>query len=78
MLGANARRPDLPAVGASFLHTATNFLAPPSHTTRSKPLWLHPQSKPLDCSAPDALTTFMRSPWWMFTPVVSVLEPTQA
>jgi hypothetical protein len=42
------------------------------------PLWLQPQSKPLVCKAPLLLTTFMRSPWWMFTPVVNVLEPTQA
>src|SRR5206468_2268197 len=76
--GAKASRPDLPLVCASFLQTATNFLAAPSQTTRSNPLWLQPQSKPLACKAPPELTTFMRSPWWMFTPVVSVLDLTQA
>jgi len=55
------------------LHTATNFLPVGSQATRSKPLWLQPQSKPLDWMAPLPLTTFMRSPWWMFTPVLSVL-----
>lgn len=77
VFGAKAIRPDLPPVCASFLHTATNFFAPPSQTTRSNPLWLHPQSKPPETRAPEPLTTFIRSPWWMFTPVVSVLEPTQ-
>jgi len=78
VFGAKAMRPDLPPVGASFLHTVTNFFAVGSQATRSKPLWLQPQSKPLLCSAPLPFTTFIRSPWWMFTPVDSVLDPTHA
>ena len=35
VLGAKAIRPDLLPVGASFLHTGTNFLAAVSQMTRS-------------------------------------------